>query len=169
LTGSAHPSPPPRFLADAMLARLARWLRVLDFDTAFDPALPDREMVALAGEEDRILLTRDRHLVEHLRPARALLIRSDAPLAQLRETIEAFRLEPPAELFRRCLVCNTELVEAPPDGVADRIPPGARAFSDVVRRCPTCGRLYWPGSHTRRMRAALASALPAWFPDSPGA
>jgi uncharacterized protein with PIN domain len=164
--GSRENPRPPRFLADAMLARLARWLRVLGFDTAFDPALPDRELVALAAAEDRVLLTRDRHLVEHLRPARALLIRSDAPLAQLRDTIEAFHLERPAELFRRCLVCNTELVAVPPDEAADRIPPGARVFSDDVRCCPTCGRLYWSGSHTRRMRAALARALPSWFPES---
>jgi uncharacterized protein with PIN domain len=150
-----------------MLARLARWLRVLGFDTAFDPALPDRELVALAAAEDRILLTRDRHLVEHLRPARALLIRSDAPIEQLKETVETLHLERPAELFRRCLVCDTELVDVPPGEVAERIPPSARVFSDAIRRCPTCGRLYWPGSHTRRMRAALARALPSWFPDVP--
>src|SRR5690606_36570298 len=102
MPGSSHVG--PRFLADAMLARLARWLRVLGFDTAFEPELLDRELVALAVAEGRILLTRDRQLVEHLRPPRALLVGADAPLAQLREVIASCGLAPPGRLFSRCLV-----------------------------------------------------------------
>lgn len=70
---------PPRFLADAMLGRLARWLRTLGFDTRYDPAIHDPELVALAAAEGCVLLTRDRHLIEHLRPGRALLVTDDAP------------------------------------------------------------------------------------------
>ncbi len=77
-------SPPARFLANAMLGRLARWLRTLGFDTFYDPAVHDPQLVVLAAAEGRVLLTRDRHLVEHLRPERALLVTHDAPLDQLR-------------------------------------------------------------------------------------
>jgi hypothetical protein len=69
----------------------------------------------------------------------------------------------------RCLVCN-----APPDAVpageaCTLLPPAARDLGGPVRRCPSCGRVYWPGSYTRRMRRSLAEALPGWPlpPDDP--
>ncbi|HEX8903448.1 MAG TPA: Mut7-C RNAse domain-containing protein [Longimicrobiaceae bacterium] len=153
----------PRLFADAMLGRLARWLRVLGFDTAYDDTLPDPELVRLAEAEGRVLLTRDRHLLRELRPARALEVRGDAPLSQLREVVAALGLRPPDELFTRCLVCNAPL--SPPLLVEDAdplLPPSARGMPGPTRRCPTCGRVYWEGSHVRRMRRALEQALPGW-------
>jgi len=152
----------PAFVVDAMLGRLARWLRVLGYDTIYDPALSDRGQVELAAAE-RILLTRDRHLLRELRPRRAIEIRSDAPLEQLRQVVETLALEPPAELFTRCLVCNTPLVDVPPSAYATLVPPASRGLPGPVRQCPTCERVYWPGSHARRMRRALAATLPAWI------
>ena len=157
-----EPAGAPRFLADAMLGRLARWLRVLGFDTAYDDALRDPELVALAAEEDRVLLTRDRHLVTHLRPWRSVLVRSDAPLDQLREVVEACGLGPPAELFTRCPVCNEALRPATPREQETLVPEGARGLPGPIRRCPRCLRVYWLGSHTERMRRTLARAFPDW-------
>lgn len=145
-----------------MLGRLARWLRTLGFDTTYDPAVHDPELVAHAAAEDRVLLTRDRHLVAHLRPARALLITRDAPLAQLQEVVAAWGLSPPAAPFSRCLVCNGALRPATPDEAAALVPPASRGLPGPVSRCPECGRVYWEGSHTRRMREALSRALPEW-------
>ncbi|HYR12237.1 MAG TPA: Mut7-C RNAse domain-containing protein [Longimicrobium sp.] len=153
---------PPRFLADAMLGRLARWLRTLGFDTFYDPAVHDPGLVALAAAEGRVLLTRDRHLVEHLRPERALLIAEDTPLDQLREVVAACGLAPPAALFTRCPVCNTGLRPATQDEAATLVPEASRGLPGAVTRCPGCGRVYWEGSHTRRMREALSRALPGW-------
>jgi uncharacterized protein len=87
-----------------MLGRLARWLRVLGFDAAYDAIASDHELVQRAVEERRILLTRDRHLLRELHPPHALEIKSDLPLRQLREVIDAFHLAPPAELFTRCML-----------------------------------------------------------------
>jgi len=146
-----------------MLGRLARWLRVLGFDTAYDAMLADPALVRLAAAEERILLTRDRHLLRELRPARALEIQNDVPLDQLRTVVTALGLTPPPELFTRCLLCNTPL--SAPLAAADAsslLPPAARGLPGPVRVCPQCGRVYWPGSHVRRMRRALASALPGW-------
>lgn len=154
--------PPPAFVVDAMLGRLARSLRVLGWDAIYDPGLSDRAQVELAAAEDRVLLTRDRHLLRELRPVRALGIRSDVPLEQLRQVVEALNLTPPAELFTRCLVCNTPLVPVPPSAYATLVPPASRGLPGPVRQCPTCERVYWPGSHARRMRRALATALPEW-------
>jgi uncharacterized protein with PIN domain len=153
----------PRFTADAMLGRLARWLRALGYDTTYDPSIHDHELVARADAEGRTLLTRDRHLLRELRPARGVEIRSDVPLEQLKSVVDALALPPPDELFTRCLVCNTPLPPPLPEAEARAlVPPKSRAIGGPVRRCPTCLRVYWPGSHARRMRAALAAALPAW-------
>lgn len=130
---------PPRFLADAMLERLARWLRVLGFDAAC-AAGPDTAVMERAAAESRHLLTRDRRLAADAHSLAPVLIRSDEPLDQLREVLEHFDLPIPDDLFRRCMLCNVPLLDEPGDH----------------RRCPDCGRVHWEGSHTRRMRAALA-------------
>lgn len=156
-------STPPAFLADAMLGRLARWLRVLGFDTRWEPTLPDPGLVRLAHDEARVLLTRDRQLLRELRPVRALEVASDAPLAQLRQVVELLALDAPRELFTRCLVCNTPLEPVPPDEADALLPPAARGLPGPVRRCRTCERVYWHGSHARRMRTALERELGGWL------
>lgn len=152
---------PPRFFADAMLGRLARWLRVLGYDTAYDASLDDRTLVDIANREDRILLTRDRHLLRELRPQRAVEITQDAPLDQLAALVNELRLPAPEEVFRRCLLCNTPLDDVPDSEATALLPPAARGLPGPVRRCPTCGRVYWPGSHVRRMTRALVRVFPS--------
>jgi uncharacterized protein with PIN domain len=146
-----------------MLGRLARWLRVLGYDTSYDMALPDPELVRRAEAEQRVLLTRDRHLLRELRPARALELRQDDPLLQLRDVVHGLALAPPTQLFTRCLLCNEVLREIPPAEALPLLPPDVRELPGPVRRCPCCGRLYWDGSHVRRMRAALERVLPGWI------
>ena len=152
------------FLADAMLGRLARWLRVLGYDTIYEPTLSDRELVARAELDGRIVLTRDRALLRDLRPEGAVEITSDDPLAQLAAVAERCALVPPVELFTRCLLCNVTLDDLPDDEGRALLPPKSRELPGPVRRCSHCGRIYWNGSHARRMRETLQAALPAWFP-----
>lgn len=145
-----------------MLGRLARWLRVLGYDTSYDMTLHDAALVRLAEEEGRILLTRDRHLLRELRSARAHEVRQDEPLQQLRDLVTALALPPPADLFTRCLLCNAVLEELAHERAEPLLPPGVRGIPGPVRQCPVCGRLYWDGSHVRRMRVALERVLPGW-------
>lgn len=145
-----------------MLGRLARWLRVLGYDTSYDVELPDPVLVRLADAEDRIVLTRDRHLLRELRPARAHEVRQDDPLLQLRDVVTALDLPRPPELFTRCMLCNAPLRVLPAADALPLLPEGVRELPGPVRRCPACGRLYWDGSHVRRMRAALERVLPGW-------
>ena len=161
--GSPGLSADPRFAADAMLGRLARWLRVLGYDTFYDIAVADPVLVRLAHAEHRLLLTRDRHLLRELRPARSLEVRQDDPLQQLRELVQQLQLAPPQSLFTRCLLCNAALVVLARDEAEPLLPPGVRELPGPVRRCPVCRRLYWDGSHVRRMRDAIERVLPGWI------
>ena len=149
----------PRFIADVMLGRLARWLRALGYDTAYDDAIEDAALVRRAVEEGRTILTRDRKLPREWRVAGVLVLESERPLDQLREVVARLGLAPPAELFTRCLVCNGELVRADAEAVGAQVPSAVRRSRRAFVRCPDCGRVYWEGSHTRRMRAALDRAL----------
>jgi uncharacterized protein len=153
----------PRFAADAMLGRLARWLRVLGYDTFYDIAVADAVLVRLADEEARLLLTRDRHLLRELRPSRSLEVRQDDPLHQLRDVVQELRLQAPRALFTRCLLCNAALRVLDRAEAQPLLPEGVRDLPGPVRRCPECGRLYWDGSHVRRMRAAIERVLPGWI------
>lgn len=149
-------------IADAMLGRLARWLRALGRDVRFDPSLDDAELVRIADDEGRLLLTRDRRLWERHGPDACRLVQDATPAAQVRELAQPLDLFAPGwrdRLFTRCMVCNTELQEAGHDDVEDRLPAEVRRDPRVgsagFRQCPSCGRAYWEGSHTRRMRRWL--------------
>jgi uncharacterized protein len=148
----------PRFIADAMLGRLARWLRTLGYDTAYDDAITDEELVRRALDEGRHILTRDRRLFVEWHVS-GLLIRADEPLDQLREVASALALTPPARLFTRCGVCNAVLKAVAREEVADRVPARVLARERSFVECPGCGRVYWEGSHTERMRRLLESAF----------
>jgi uncharacterized protein with PIN domain len=153
-----------KFIADAMLARLARWLRILGFDTLYDPGVHDPELVRISNETQRVLLTRDRHLLRELRPAAAMELTHDRPLDQLKQVVEGLALAAPSELFTRCTVCNSVLSDPlPPEEAQALVPERVRSLDTPVRRCPTCLRVYWEGSHTRRMRAAIERELPGWL------
>src|SRR5262249_31797951 len=113
--------------------------------------------------EGRTLLTRDRHLLRERRPRDAIEITSDRPLDQLCAVVNQLELEPPRELFTRCMVCNAPLDALSSDDAAGLLPPKALELGGIIRRCPVCGRVYWPGSHVRRMTRALMTALPGWL------
>src|SRR4051794_26249760 len=106
-----------------MLGRLGRWLRVLGYDTAYDRTLADPVLVRLAEADKRILLTRDRHLLRDLRPARALELHRDSPLEQLTTVVTTLRLGPPPGLFTRCLLCNVLLSEPLPPAEVEVVVP----------------------------------------------
>ncbi len=149
---------PPRFLADAMLGRLARWLRALGYDAAHDPELDDEALVRLAFEERRTLLTRDRRLCDEWRIQGCVVLGARKPAGQLREVADRFELDRDwrRRLFSRCMVCNTPLEPAGAEAVDDAVPSGPHAPDGPFARCPACGRVYWEGQHTRRMRRFLA-------------
>jgi uncharacterized protein with PIN domain len=164
---NCQPGPQPSFLADAMLERLARWLRVLGYDvTSARLAGPMAEpIVADAASRGRILLTRNRQLAEPGLGGDVLFIQPSAPLAQLSQVIVELELRGPWTLFTRCLLCNDIL--GPPASTFPRTPESPPSGT-TARQCPHCGRHYWEGVHTRRMRAALRRGLGPCFAEIVG-
>jgi hypothetical protein len=154
-----NPGDELRFLADEMLGRLTRWLRLVGYDTAYASGADDAEVVRLAVEERRTLLTRDRRLAGEWRVPDCMVLRGDAPLDQLREVVTRFDLDWRAGLFSRCTVCNRLLQPAAPVEVSGRVPAGVVAEQRCFQHCLSCGRVYWHGSHAERMRRALELAL----------
>jgi uncharacterized protein with PIN domain len=148
-----------------MLGGLARWLRVLGLDVAYDPALDDAALVRLAAGEGRVILTRDRRLVQRRLARNHLLIASDEVGAQLRQVLDELRVAPdPARLLSRCLRCNQPLVPLAAERARERVPPYVASTRERFRECPRCGRVYWSATHVERMRERLARfgvALPA--------
>jgi hypothetical protein len=144
-----------------MLGRLARWLRLLGFDTSYLPDADDGDLVETAVREKRIILTRDRRLPEEWRVGGIQVLRAEHPMAQLREIDAAVRLWPAARPFSRCARCNALLEAAPPDEVDRRVPPAVRRGHRDFFHCPGCGRIYWAGSHVARISRALRQASAA--------
>lgn len=149
-------SPVLRFLCDVMLARLARWLRAAGHDALLaDARATDAAIVRQAVEEGRLLLTLDRGIEAHAAGRGQVLVLPQATLAEQARWLKAeLALDWLARPFSRCLVDNTLLVAAETSQIA-HVPPPARLASAEFRACPACGRVYWPGSHHRRMQAVL--------------
>lgn len=146
-----------RFLCDEMLARLGRWLRAAGYDTAIaEDGQPDRQLIEQAVHEHRILLTRDRKLAEFRHASECVaIITADRLDPQVRELGQMHPINWLLAPFSRCLVCNAPLVSADPARLAE-VPPFSREHATVLLTCSGCGRLFWDGSHVRRMRKRLA-------------
>jgi hypothetical protein len=139
-----------------MLAGLGRWMRAAGYDTALAKrGMNDDGLIAIARREGRLLITRDQPLAARMGTAGAVALLQGTGLAEnareLRERVGFDWLFAP---FTRCLLDNALLR---PAGAAelDRVPPKARGLSGPVRVCPDCRRVYWPGSHHRRMQGVL--------------
>jgi len=142
----------PRFLADAHLGRLAGYLRMLGFNTLNGGTEADHLLVARSQREARILLTRDRALLMHRRLTRGCYIRARTPREQLADLVQRLDLCRKIRPFTRCIRCNTPLKTVSRAAVLDRLPEKIREARHSFRRCPGCNRVYWKGSHYRRMQ-----------------
>ena len=155
--GAGSAQEEPRFAADAMLGRLARWLRLLGFDCSYEAHVADEALVRRALEERRVVLTRDRALPVEWRIDDVVVLTTERPFEQLREVVSRFDLAERARPLTRCSRCNATLVDADPETVGDRVPPRILATHTAFRRCPDCARIYWEGTHVHRIHRIIAA------------
>jgi uncharacterized protein with PIN domain len=146
------------FVVDGMLGKLAKWLKILGFDTLFFPADDDR-ILALARREGRTLLTRDRELVRRAGRHSALLIESTHWPDQVRQVLARFDLRSEARPLTRCLECNVLLEWLSYEGAARIVPPHVCEKTSSFSLCPCCGRVYWAGTHQAEMERTIRALI----------
>lgn len=149
----------PRFLVDINVGRLAKWLRILGYDTILVRDVEDHRLLERAQQEGRIVVSKDRHLLWYRSVTTGqvafVLITSDHVGEQLAQVVAQLALEPSKGLSR-CVQCNTRLQPMEKEQVRDRVSPFVYRAHQHFLGCSTCGRIYWPGTHWRRMRRELS-------------
>jgi uncharacterized protein with PIN domain len=156
-----------KFIADAMLGRLARWLRLLGYDTSYYPHIDDSFLLRLAREEKRILLTRDTRLVKVRGLPDFLLLHENDSFEQLRTVISTFDLTGDIEarifdgdtFLSRCAVCNTLLQEKSKEESKSHVPEYVFQTCRIFKYCPECNKYYWKGTHPMRLQKKLKEIL----------
>ncbi|MBN2345565.1 MAG: Mut7-C RNAse domain-containing protein [Candidatus Aminicenantes bacterium] len=141
---------PPRFACDVMLGSMAKWLRMLGIDTFYDNQAADADLKRLCLEEKRILLTKDRALHDSMPVGTSRLVGAVHLRAQLEEIVRVFRLDR-FDLPPRCSACNGELETISKEQAKDRVPPYVFLTQERFQRCAQCRKLYWPGTHLKRI------------------
>jgi hypothetical protein len=148
-----------RFIADSHLGGLARFLRMLGFDTLYSNDWHDAQIRRVAALEHRVILTRDRDLLKCRDVTHGCFLHERKPEQQLREIVGRLQLERDARPFTLCLECNVALHPIDKSDVVGRVPPNAARYYERFSTCPNCKGIFWEGSHWRRMRALLDGVL----------
>jgi uncharacterized protein with PIN domain len=151
-----------RFILDGHLGQLARYLRVLGFDTSYEKNCPDEELAGRSRRERRILLTRDRGLLKRSAVTHGSYLYATNPRRQLFEVVERFDLRGSMHPFRRCTKCNGRLARVSKRSLEGHLDAELLARHAIFRRCRDCGQVYWPGTHYARLQQLVneVSAAP---------
>ena len=149
----------PRFIVDNNVGKLVKWLRIMGYDTLFFGGSSDSGMIAIALNEDRVILTRDTQIMKRRvitsGQLKAILITSDEPELQMRQVIDTLNLNCQFRPFTLCLECNQPLVERSKEQVKDLVPPYVFQTQSQYVECPACHRIYWRGTHWQAMTKKL--------------
>ncbi|MDD5321815.1 MAG: Mut7-C RNAse domain-containing protein [Methylococcales bacterium] len=151
----------PRFIMDVNLGKLAKFMRLLGFDSLYRNDYRDAEVVNIAVNEQRIVLTRDRRLLYIKHISHGYWVRAVNVESQIDEVLRRFDLYGSIQPFVRCLVCNGVLSSVAKGDILDRLEPKTRLYYEVFHQCNDCLRIYWEGSHMENMRQRYAGFLAA--------
>jgi len=147
----------PGFLLDVHLGTLARRLRLVGVDAAYDRDADDDALIERANAARRVLLTQDRGLLQRRSLWRGAYVRGAGPDEQFADVLGRFA--PALAPWTRCTACNGPLAAAPKADIAELLKPGTRRTYDSFARCADCGRVYWRGAHGRRLQATIDTAI----------
>lgn len=159
-----EPLPEIKFMVDINVGKLARLLRMLGADTLYEPKVNEATLARQAAAANRILLSRNRALLQRKIITWGHLVRAEQPETQLHEIITLYNLQGAFKPFSRCLHCNTHLKPVEKTAVFHLLEPLTRKYYQRFHRCPSCERIYWQGSHHKRMeKILLKQTLPGYY------
>jgi uncharacterized protein len=145
----------PKFLTDQNVGKLTKWLRLIGFDTIFFTGENDTQMVNIALAENRIILTRDTHILKRRLvtsgKVKAILIKSDNIKDQIKQLVDELDLSSLVKPFLLCLECNQPLSTRTKDEVKGKVPPYVFQTQQEYKECSKCQRIYWKGTHWQAM------------------
>ena len=150
-----------KFLADGMLGKLARWLRMLGQDVIYSAEFDDSELLELAKKEDRVLLTKDLELYKRAigRGIDAFYVEGKTESERLAELAKRYGLTLVVDMEKsHCPVCNTKLKAAPKEQLKDELEKNTFTYYDKFWKCPNCGQIYWQGAHWKQINNTLNEA-----------
>jgi uncharacterized protein with PIN domain len=139
----------PRFIADVMLGRLAKWLRIAGFDVLYSNKYSDDELIEISNREKRTLLSRDTRLLIRKPVRDFIFLESQDVRMQIRQVFEAMGIMSLSFLLTRCLSCNEALIEIPRESARPSVPPFVYKTHTRFKSCPRCGRIFWAGTHRK--------------------
>ena len=140
----------PKYLTDASLAKLAKWLRLLGYDTVVFSREAGRDLLRRADAEKRIVLTKRQDMVERQFSGELYFVAGKDIGSQLKEVIGKFSLRiEKQKIFQICLTCNKNLFPVPKEDVWNLVPPYVFANCSEYNKCPRCQSIYWTGTHQR--------------------
>ncbi len=148
-----------RFILDAHLGKLAKYLRMLGFDTLYRNDYDDNDIIAIALKEKRIILTRDKPLLKSKNVQHGYYVRATEKHEQLREIVQKFDLYYQFRSFTRCMTCNAKLVPKPKEEILHKIDPETAGIFNEFFYCPHCDKVFWKGSHFDRMEKLILSLI----------
>ena len=148
---SFEQGPIPCFLADRMVGKLARWLRLLGYDTTYLPQLSPEGVMREARRQGRIILTRDSRILRRKDAPPLVFLKGDHFREQLKQIVGELRLDPVEQLLTRCSECNVRLQPMTKAEARDRVPEYVWQTQEEFRHCPVCHRIYWGATHKERM------------------
>lgn len=148
-----------RFILDGHLGKLARYLRLLGFDSLYRNDYRDDEIILIANRERRIILTRDIGILKTASVTRGIWIRSQRPDEQVKEVLDRLDLKSQVDPFKRCMVCNASVQPVAKEAIVHRLKPRTKRYYDTFVECRKCGHIYWKGSHHENMAAKIEQWL----------
>ena len=153
-----------RFIADVNVGKLAKWLRMVGFDTLSFIGIEDGELVEIAMAEGRVVLTRDTGIVARRLitggQVKAKLIESDRLSRQIRQVINELHINiSQLKPLSVCLECNKTLVARDKVDIKDRVPPYVYETQEEFVECPQCNRIYWKGTHWQAMQRNIRNMI----------
>jgi uncharacterized protein with PIN domain len=149
------------FIVDVNAGKLALFLRMLGFDTIYGNEIRDSRLAEIASSQNRILLSRDTTLLKRKIIMHGYLLRSHIPREQLIEVVRLYDLSSKLEPLRRCIPCNGLLVPVSKERVLDKLEPLTRKHYHSFHICESCGKIYWPGSHLKKINGFIDDILVA--------